>query len=120
MAKKKFYVVVKGRQPGLFHTWDEAKAQVNGFPDAIFKGFSTIEGAEEYAASHQMTLKVPSNKPKNMPKRSNTASAPLQPLKKKRNASNYPKINKRSQADFDLFKQHMRDIARDVSDKRRR
>lgn len=118
MAKKKFYVVVKGRQPGLFHTWDEAKEQVNGFPDAIFKGFPTMEGAEEYAASHQMTLKVPSTKPKNMPKRANAAIKPIQPLKKKRRASTYPKINKRSQADFNMFKQHMRDIAREVSDKR--
>lgn len=120
MAKKKFYVVVKGRQPGLFHTWDEAKEQVNGFPDAIFKGFSTMEGAEKYAASHQMTLKVPSTKPKNTPKRSNAAIKPIQPLKKKRRASTYPKINKRSQADFNMFKQHMRDIAREVSDKRNR
>ena len=120
MAKKKFYVVVKGRQPGLFHNWDETKAQVNGFPDAIFKGFSTMEGAKEYATSHQMTLKVPSNKPKNEKKRSHVSTTTIQPLKKKRNAATYPKISKRSQEDFNLFKQHMRDIARDVSDKRRR
>lgn len=120
MAKKKFYIVVKGRQPGLFHTWDETKEQVNGFPDAIFKGFSTMEGAEEYAASHKMTLKIPTTKPKSTPKRSNAASKSIQPSKKKRSASAYPKINKRSQADFNLFKQHMRDIAREVSDKRNR
>lgn len=107
MAKKKFYVVVKGRQPGLFHTWDEAKEQVNGFPDAIFKGFSTMEGAEEYAVSHQMALNVPSTKPKNGPKRANAAIKTIQPLKKRRSASTYPKMNKRSQVDFNLFKQQI-------------
>ncbi|WP_438734593.1 hypothetical protein [Enterococcus sp. AZ128] len=79
-----------------------------------------MEGAEEYAASHQMTLKVPSSKPKSIPKRTNAAIKPIQPLKKKRNASNYPKMNTRSQADFNLFKQHMHDITREVSDKRSR
>jgi ribonuclease HI len=32
----KFYVVWKGRRPGVYATWDEAKAQVDGFPGAQY------------------------------------------------------------------------------------
>jgi ribonuclease HI len=49
MAKKKqIYVVVKGRQPGIYTEWfgDEgAAAQVSGFEDALFKGFHRREDA---------------------------------------------------------------------------
>lgn len=44
MAKS--YVVWKGRTPGIYDTWDEAKAQVDRFPDAMFKSFRTREEAE--------------------------------------------------------------------------
>ena len=48
MGKKpKFYVVWKGRQTGVFNTWDECKAQTNGFEGAIFKSFPTRTLAEE-------------------------------------------------------------------------
>lgn len=48
MAKKpKFYVVWKGRQTGVFNTWDECKAQTNGFEGAVFKSFPTRTLAEE-------------------------------------------------------------------------
>ena len=36
MAKKKFYAVKKGRKPGIYQTWNEAKSQVSGFKGAIF------------------------------------------------------------------------------------
>ncbi len=42
----KFYVVWKGRRTGIFTTWDEAKAQVNGFAGAQFKAFNTRAEAE--------------------------------------------------------------------------
>lgn len=32
----KFYVVWKGRQSGVYATWDEARAQVDGFPGAQY------------------------------------------------------------------------------------
>ena len=48
MAKKpKFYVVWEGRTPGIYTTWDEAQAQVNGHPEALFKAFATMAEAEE-------------------------------------------------------------------------
>lgn len=33
---QKFYIVWKGRAPGIYATWDEARAQVEGFPGAQF------------------------------------------------------------------------------------
>lgn len=40
MAKvKKVYVVWQGRQPGLYHSWADCAAQVNGYPGAKYKAF---------------------------------------------------------------------------------
>lgn len=48
MAKKpKFYVVWKGRETGVFNTWDDCKAQTNGFEGAVFKSFESKELAEK-------------------------------------------------------------------------
>ena len=48
MAKKKFYAVKCGRKTGIYENWDECKAQVNGFPDAQYKGFASRSDAEDY------------------------------------------------------------------------
>lgn len=45
MAQKKFYAVKKGRVTGLFTTWADCKAQVDGFPGAVFKSFPTEQEA---------------------------------------------------------------------------
>ncbi len=50
MAKKNFYAVRAGRTPGIYLTWDEAKAQVHGFAGAAYKGFATKEEAEAFMA----------------------------------------------------------------------
>ena len=48
MAKKrKYYVVWKGRQSGVFSTWEECSAQVTGFAGAEYKAFDSREAAEE-------------------------------------------------------------------------
>lgn len=39
--KNKFYVVWQGRETGVFATWDECKAQIDGFAGAQYKGFAT-------------------------------------------------------------------------------
>ena len=46
MAKKKFYVVWQGVEPGVYTSWDECKAQVLGFDNARYKSFATQEEAE--------------------------------------------------------------------------
>lgn len=47
MAKSKFYVVWKGRQIGVFNTWEECNKQIFGFPQAVYKSFKTIQLAEQ-------------------------------------------------------------------------
>ena len=55
MAKKpKFYVVWEGRQPGIYTSWDEAEEQVKGYPEALFKAFSTMDEAEQALANGQL------------------------------------------------------------------
>lgn len=42
----KTYVVWKGRKPGIYPTWDACKAQVEGYPGALYKSFTTRSEAE--------------------------------------------------------------------------
>ncbi len=46
MAKKKWYVVWKGKKPGIYSTWAECEKQVKGFKGAKFKSFPSYEEAE--------------------------------------------------------------------------
>jgi ribonuclease HI len=46
--KKQYYAVRIGREPGIYRTWDECKAQVDGYAKAQYKGFGSLEEAEEY------------------------------------------------------------------------
>jgi len=46
MAKQKYYVVWVGNQPGIYTSWNECQAQVNGFEGAKFKAFLTKGEAE--------------------------------------------------------------------------
>lgn len=47
MAQKpRFYVVWKGRKPGIYTTWPEAEAQVKGFAGAKFKAFDSLKAAQ--------------------------------------------------------------------------
>ena len=41
----KYYVVFKGHNPGVYDDWEEVKLQTNGFPGALFKGYSSSEEA---------------------------------------------------------------------------
>ena len=44
----KFYAVVRGRNPGIYDSWNTCQAEVLGFPKPIFKGFKHPEGAIEF------------------------------------------------------------------------
>ncbi len=48
MAKNKFYAVIRGVIPGIYESWDECEKNVKGFPDALYKGFSTRAAAEQF------------------------------------------------------------------------
>lgn len=45
---KKFYAVKRGRNEGVFTSWDECKQQVTGFPNALYKSFPTYEEAMSF------------------------------------------------------------------------
>lgn len=47
MAKaSKYYVVWTGRIPGIYTSWDEAKSQIDGFPEARYKSYESKPEAE--------------------------------------------------------------------------
>lgn len=46
MRKQKFYVVWKGRKPGIYTSWADCEAQVKGFEGAQYKGFESREAAK--------------------------------------------------------------------------
>jgi ribonuclease HI len=46
----KFYSVVKGRERGIFKTWEECQKQVTGFKGAKFKSFATLSQAQAWSA----------------------------------------------------------------------
>lgn len=45
MAKKNYYAVRRGKTPGIYRTWEECRAQVEGFSGALYQGFATEEEA---------------------------------------------------------------------------
>jgi ribonuclease HI len=52
-----YYAVRKGRTPGVYKTWDQAKAQIQGFRGPEFKKFDTLQEAEEFITNvyHRQT-----------------------------------------------------------------
>jgi len=47
MAKKKFYVVWKGKKTGIFNSWNACKKQIDGFTGAEYKSFTSKDEAEK-------------------------------------------------------------------------
>jgi ribonuclease HI len=47
MANRKFYVVWKGRVPGIYETWDACSEQITGYSGAEYKSFLTRTEAEK-------------------------------------------------------------------------
>ncbi len=44
----KFYAVKKGKKPGIYKSWDECKAQVDGYSGAVYKSFKILSEAEGF------------------------------------------------------------------------
>lgn len=44
----KYYAVRLGKKPGIYKSWDECKAQVHGYPGAIYKSFTSIDQAQAF------------------------------------------------------------------------
>lgn len=55
---KKYYVVWKGREPGVYDQWKDCHRQVEGFQGAKYKGFPDLETARRaYAEGPEEHLK---------------------------------------------------------------
>lgn len=57
----KFYAVRIGRTPGIYNSWDDCKAQTDGFPNATYKSFKTAAEAADFmgwsdSSQKQMTI----------------------------------------------------------------
>ncbi len=58
MAKRKFYVVWHGVEPGIYESWADCQAQIKNFKGAVYKSFDTHEAAEEaYYSSPSLYVK---------------------------------------------------------------
>jgi ribonuclease HI len=67
MATKKFYAVKVGRKPGIYLEWfglNGAKAQVDEFPQAVHRGFSTREDAKAFLDGRLIAANSPKPPPK--------------------------------------------------------
>lgn len=55
---KKYYAVKVGKTTGIFETWEECKASVDGYPGALYKSFKNLADAHGYMgwSGKQMSL----------------------------------------------------------------
>lgn len=98
---RKFYAVRRGFVPGIYHTYAEAKKQVDGFHMNRFKSFNTLAEAEAFMSerSHSKSLsikdqearlewfakkKAEGKKKKKYNSSSSTSAAPYLPRKRQR------------------------------------
>lgn len=48
MTSISYYVVKKGRKPGIYTSWQECKEKVHGYKGGIYKKFKTLKEAEAF------------------------------------------------------------------------
>ena len=53
------YVVWRGRKPGIYTSWEACKAQVEGYPNALFKAYPTLAMARRAFALGPEALRMP-------------------------------------------------------------
>ena len=54
--KMMYYAVVKGREPGLYRSWESCVRQVHGFSGNVYKGFADEDDAKTYLRSHGVSV----------------------------------------------------------------
>ncbi len=65
MAKKRYYVVWNGLEPGVYDSWDKCQAQIKGVKQALYKSFATqAEADRAYSSSPQLYIGGNAPKPK--------------------------------------------------------
>ena len=61
-GKNKYYVVWKGKKPGIYETWNDCKKQIQGFEGARYMGFPDKEEAEAAYKKQSLYLSINSHK----------------------------------------------------------
>lgn len=51
-----YYAVKKGRETGIFESWEECQKQITGFSGAEFKKFKELYQAEEYLSISELNI----------------------------------------------------------------
>lgn len=46
-SRRKYYVVFRGHNPGVYDSWEEVQLQTHGFPGAVFKSYGSSEEATQ-------------------------------------------------------------------------
>ena len=57
----KYYAVKKGRNPGIYTSWDSCLKEVKGYSGAIYKSFKTMEEAEIYMTGEEKQIEIEAN-----------------------------------------------------------
>jgi ribonuclease HI len=58
MSATSYYAVAKGRMPGVYTSWPQAKAQVDGFKFPKYRKFATREEASEFVQRHGSAVRA--------------------------------------------------------------
>ena len=62
MAKKKYYVVWKGKKTGVFDSWELVKNLIQGVPGAKYKSFSSRDEAQKAFVNPETVVAKPKKK----------------------------------------------------------
>lgn len=57
----KYYAVKKGRNPGIYTSWDSCLEEVKGYSGAIYKSFKTLEDANEFMTGIKEEIEIGPN-----------------------------------------------------------
>ncbi len=77
MQKQKYYVVWKGRKPGIYLSWVECRVQVDGFTAAAYKSFTSAIEAEKAFKQHYAKHIYKKDKEEVVVKESKDVGAPI-------------------------------------------
>ena len=58
-SKKKYYVVWQGYDPGIYESWSECKQQVEAYPGAKYKAFSSRKAASRPSSKSTSSQQIP-------------------------------------------------------------
>ena len=57
----KYYAVKKGRNPGIYQSWDSCLKEVKGYSGAIYKSFKSLEEAKAFLNDEDKKIEIGEN-----------------------------------------------------------